>query len=69
MAKSQKPLCAVMNKKGAYEDSKEIREAFVEVKITNKNVCIVYHPDPNKEFTLVTDASNYFIACVLLQKN
>uniref|UniRef100_A0A0N5C618 RNA-directed DNA polymerase n=1 Tax=Strongyloides papillosus TaxID=174720 RepID=A0A0N5C618_STREA len=69
LAKSLKPLCAVMNKKGAYEDSKEIRDAFVEVKNNIKKACIAYHPDPNKDFTLVTDASNYFIAGALLQEN
>uniref|UniRef100_A0A0K0ENQ8 CCHC-type domain-containing protein n=1 Tax=Strongyloides stercoralis TaxID=6248 RepID=A0A0K0ENQ8_STRER len=69
LAKALKPLCAVMSKKGPYENSKEINDAFNEVKETIKKACIAYHPDPNKEFTLVTDASNFYVAGALLQQN
>uniref|UniRef100_A0A1B6CD86 RNA-directed DNA polymerase n=2 Tax=Clastoptera arizonana TaxID=38151 RepID=A0A1B6CD86_9HEMI len=68
-AKIAKPLTTLLRKDTPFNtNTKEVKEAFYELKEILVNEPILKLPDFNKPFALTTDASNFAIGAVLSQK-
>uniref|UniRef100_A0A0N5CHI9 RT_RNaseH_2 domain-containing protein n=1 Tax=Strongyloides papillosus TaxID=174720 RepID=A0A0N5CHI9_STREA len=69
LAKATRPLCQVMNIKKEFTVTQEMIDAFEDTKRAVADACLNYHARDDREFTLVSDASNGALAAALLQES
>ena len=69
IAKLQKPLNKLLLEGTSFDWTPECQTVFETLKVSLTNECIIRFPNPNEPFELHTDASNYAIGGVLMQKN
>ena len=62
------PLTRLTKKGVKFEWSPEADVAFESIKTELVNAKLLRHPDMNKQFTLITDASSYAVGAILSQK-
>jgi transposase InsO family protein len=63
------PLHRLLRKDVFYSWSNDCQAAFETLKNTIASTPVLKHPDPNEPFWVETDASNFALGCVLLQKD
>ena len=68
-AQIMEPLRKLLKKDNQYIWNEKADEAFTRLKESFKSNKLLIHPDPDKEFIVETDASDFAVGCILSQKS
>jgi len=66
-AKIMEPLRTLLKKNSEFKWNKDAENAFNKLKTAFTTYEILIYPDPDKEFTVETDASDFAVGCILSQ--